>query len=152
MKNSKKICFFSQLWAKRTLQSSNFLNYKLSILKNLWNSNLIPTFLFLIFLVLGLRGERKSNQIPIIEKESLGWHRFRPQKQVIWMLISFLDGESLSKVSPPKLVWNDRFRPKKMVSGWLWILDIILGLLGAINMFYKVFKVLYFFFIKMWLK
>jgi hypothetical protein len=31
-----------------------------------------PNLPFSYFSVLGLRGERKSNQIPIIEKESLG--------------------------------------------------------------------------------
>lgn len=52
MKKEAKRDGFFKFGVKHTLWSSNFSNYKLLIPNNLWNSILLPNFIFLIFWLL----------------------------------------------------------------------------------------------------
>jgi len=96
---------FSKFRAKHIFWSSNFLNYKLSVANNLWNSNLILIF---FYSSPSFRNQRKSGWILVIERESFGWIWFRPRKCVILVLInSFFYGKSLFKVFISlKLTWK----------------------------------------------
>ena len=64
---------FQKLRAKRSLWSSNFLNYKLSIPKKLWNSFMVSNFVFFIFW--SLVWERRKKWLDSDGKEKKSWLR-----------------------------------------------------------------------------
>lgn len=51
---------------------------------------LIQNFIFFHFLIHHLREERESLWISVVERETIGWYRFRPWKRLILVSMSFI--------------------------------------------------------------